>query len=137
MYSAKPAPHLALGRLLSDAETSPPFSLRWPTTSSGPHPGRAFPTEGTRRGKAEVAQFFNVVASTWSFSAFEPREYITSGDTVVVIGSYAASALATGASVGSGWVMVWKMSGGKITHFREHRDTQAMASALMTRAAAG
>src|SRR5690348_16422934 len=75
-------------------------------------PGRGVPTSGTRHGKAEVAEFFQKVAETWNFTAFEPREYIASGDMVAAIGSYTAIARATGRNVTSEWVMVWKIRDG-------------------------
>jgi ketosteroid isomerase-like protein len=93
-------------------------------------PGEGFPIAGTRHGVAEVAQFFEIVASTWDFTAFEPREYVDAGDTVVAIGSYAAVARETGKPISSEWVMVWKIRDGKVAHFREYTDTQALAGAL-------
>src|SRR4029453_12176384 len=62
-------------------------------------PGEGVPTQGPRRGVAEVARFFEIVGRTWNFTAFEPREYIASGDTVVAIGNYKAVARATGKPV--------------------------------------
>ena len=99
-------------------------------------PGEGVPTAGTRRGKAEVARFFETVAATWNFQAFEPRDYIASGDQVVVCGSYTATARSTGRQITSEWVMVWKLSDGKVTNFREHTDTAALAGAVSGRAAA-
>jgi ketosteroid isomerase-like protein len=93
-------------------------------------PGDGIPTSGTRKGPAEVARFFEIVADTWNFTAFEPREYVASGDTVVAIGSYAAVALPTGRTAGSEWTMVWKFRDGKVAYFREYTDTEAMASAV-------
>ena len=99
-------------------------------------PGEGVPTQGVRRSVAEVARFFEIVAATWDFTAFEPREYVASGDTVVAIGTYAAIARATGKQASSEWVMVWKMRDGKVTYFREFTDTQALAAAVGARAAA-
>lgn len=99
-------------------------------------PGEGVPTEGTRRSVAEVARFFEIVGATWNFTAFEPREYVGSGNTVAAIGSYTAIAQATGKRVSSEWVMVWKMRDGKVTYFREFTDTQALAAAVSARAAA-
>ena len=93
-------------------------------------PGDGIPTEGARRGPAEVGEFFEVVGSTWSFNSFEPREFIASGDTLVVVGRYAGLAKATGKPVASDWVMVWKIRDGKVTYFREFTDTLALANAL-------
>jgi len=111
-----------LGALASDIE--------WTT------PGEGVPTAGTRRGPAEVAQFFRTVADTWDFTSFEPREYVASGDTVVAIGSYAANTRSTGKPVTSEWVMVWKFLEGKVVSFREYTDTQAMVRALTVSVAA-
>ena len=93
-------------------------------------PGEGIPTEGTRHGKAEVTAFFQAVADTWNFTAFEPREFVASGDTVVAIGSYAATARATGKSISSEWTMVWKFRSSKVTHFREYTDTLALKNAV-------
>jgi ketosteroid isomerase-like protein len=100
------------------------------------NPGEGVPTCGTRRSVAEVGRFFEIVDSTWNFTAFEPREYVASGDTVVAIGSYAAIAKQTGKSVASEWVMVWKIRDGKVTYFREYTDTEALAGAAKKAAAA-
>jgi ketosteroid isomerase-like protein len=99
-------------------------------------PGEGIPTEGTRRGPAEVARFFEIVGSTWNFTAFEPREYIASGDTVVAIGRYAAVVRTTGQAVASEWVMIWKFLDGKVAYFREYTDTQALAAAVKQQAQA-
>lgn len=92
-------------------------------------PGEGVPTKGTRRSPAEVSEFFALVGRTWDFTAFEPREYVASGETVVAIGSYAGVSRATGKSVASEWVMVWRFRNGKVTYFREYTDTQALAAA--------
>jgi ketosteroid isomerase-like protein len=95
-------------------------------------PGEGIPTEGTRRSRAEVGAFFEAVGNTWSFTSFEPREYIASGDTLVVMGRYGGFAKATGKPVASDWVMVWKIRDGKVAYFREFTDTLALANALKT-----
>lgn len=94
-------------------------------------PGQGNPTHGHRKGPAEVAGFFEVVGKTWDFTAFEPREYVASGDTVVALGSYAAFARSTRKPAASDWVMVWKMRDGKVSYFREFNDTEALAAALL------
>src|SRR4051812_26347592 len=72
-------------------------------------PGEGIPTEGTRRGPAEVARFFELVGSTWNFTTFEPREYVASGDAVVATGRYAGTARTTGRPVDAERAMVWKI----------------------------
>ncbi len=94
------------------------------------------PTCGTRHGKKEVAEFFGLVAQTWQFHAFEPREYISSDGQVAVLGSYDATAIPTGRRVASEWVMVWTIRNGKVARFQEHTDTAALLDAVTARAAA-
>ena len=56
------------------------------------------PTDGERRGKAQVGEFFKLVSETVKFSQFEPREFVASGDKVVALGHYTATT-----SVGKGF----------------------------------
>jgi uncharacterized protein len=90
---------------------------------------------GTYRDKADVAKFFQLAAETWDFQAFEPRDYIASGDQVAVCGSYTATARSTGRQVTSDWVMVWKFRDGRVTNFQEYNDTLATYDAATARAA--
>ncbi len=90
---------------------------------------------GKYEGKAGVAQFFQHVAETWDFTAFEPKEYIASGDQVAVTGSYRAVAKATGRRVDADWCMVWKIQGGKVLRFQEYPDSAALAAAVAPMAA--
>jgi ketosteroid isomerase-like protein len=99
-------------------------------------PGEGVPTEGVRHGKAEVMKFFQLVAESWNFTAFEPRDYVATGDTVVAIGSYAGTARGTGKSFSAEWTMVWKIRGCKLEYFRENTDTQRLKDAVTGRAAA-
>ncbi len=99
-------------------------------------PGEGIPTGGLKRGKDAVVRFFEMVGSTWNFTAFEPKEYIASGDSLVVLGSYAGTARATGRPMSSEWAMVWKFRDGKVAYFREYTDTEALARAMVQTAAA-
>jgi ketosteroid isomerase-like protein len=105
-------------------------NVTWVTPDIGQAPG------GTYRGKAGAAQFFQQVAETWEFQAFEPREYIASGDQVAVQGSYACTSRATGRPASCDWVMVWKMRDGKVVRFQEYVDTAVLRDALTKASAA-
>jgi ketosteroid isomerase-like protein len=98
--------------------------IEWITSGDG------LPTTGTRRGAAQVAQFFESVANTWNFTVFEPREFMASGDSLAVSGHYAAIAKPTGKKMAADWLMVWKIRDGKVSYFREYTDTEALAAAL-------
>src|SRR3954471_15836842 len=58
-----------------------------PVTGALPH----VPTAGERRGRQAVGEFFRAVAETLTFEEFTPRQFVSSGDTVVVLGHYAAT----------------------------------------------
>jgi ketosteroid isomerase-like protein len=94
---------------------------------AGPH----VPTAGERRGKAAVADFFEVLGESFRFERFEPRTFVAQGDTVVVLGSYAATAK-TGRRIDAEWVMVFEVRGGKIQSFQEFTNTAALNAAFET-----
>jgi ketosteroid isomerase-like protein len=94
------------------------------------------PDSGTRQGRAEVAKFFQSVAGLWDFQAFEPRDYISSGDQVAVVGSSTVTARSTGRQATAAWVMVWKFGNGKVTNFQEYTDTAALENILAARSTA-
>jgi ketosteroid isomerase-like protein len=92
------------------------------------------PGSGTKRGHAGVLEFFQAVKEHWEFEAFEPGEFIASGDSVAVEGYYRMKARTTGMLVESRWVMVWRFRDGKCTRFEEYTDTAALEKALTQRA---
>jgi len=69
------------------------------------------------------------VGSTLDFQAFEPREFIAQGDTVVAIGFYKATVKATRKQTASDWAMVFNFRNGKIVRFREFTDSAAIVRA--------
>jgi uncharacterized protein len=94
------------------------------------------PSTGTLRGRDQVAGFFKSVAETWDFQSFDPREYISSGDQVIVRGSYRPRSRKTGSTISVEWVMAWRFRDGKITHFQEYTDSAALRDALTAKATA-
>jgi ketosteroid isomerase-like protein len=87
------------------------------------------PFAGLHRGRAEVARFFETFNQTSEFEAFEPQEYFSRGDRVVVLGHERQRVKATGLVVETDWAMVFTLSGGKITRFHNFVDTHAVAAA--------
>ena|SRR5687768_7604368 len=98
-------------------------------------PGK-LPESGTWRGHAGVLKFFQLVGANWDFQAFEPRDFIASGDQVAAVGSYTATSRGTGRQASAQWVMVWKFRGGKVTNFQEYTDTGSLERALAAGAVA-
>ena len=106
--------------------------IEWKTPESV-----GMPASGTQKGKDGVAGFFKSVGETWDFQAFEPREFIASGDVLAVEGYYRAKARKTGMVAESPWVMVWRFRNGKCIHFQEYTDSAVLERALTGRIATG
>ena len=87
------------------------------------------PFAGLHRGRAEVAQFFETFNGASEFEVFEPQEYFSRGDRVVVLGHERQRVKATGLVVETEWAMVFTLSGGKIARFHNFVDTHAVAAA--------
>ena len=78
---------------------------------------------GTINGKNEVTGFFSKLAETEDFSDFAPREFIASGDRVVVLGTTTATVKDTGREYNTDWVHLFTVRDSKITSFLEFFDT--------------
>lgn len=94
--------------------------------------GRAsdVPTFGARKGQAAVQEFFALVASSYVFSEFSPKEFHAVGDKVFVLGRYAMTVKKTGKPAESDWVHIFTIVNGKVTAFREFLDTARAAEAF-------
>jgi ketosteroid isomerase-like protein len=88
------------------------------------------PFSGERTGKAQVAEFFKLVAAAEEFQQFEPREFVAQGDKVVAIGHYRAVTKPTGKSFESDFAMVFTMRDGKVARFQEFTDSAGINAAF-------
>jgi ketosteroid isomerase-like protein len=87
------------------------------------------PYAGLHRGRDEVARFFETFGQASEFEVFEPQEYFSRGDKVVVLGHERQRVKATGRVVETEWAMVFTLNGGKIARFHNFVDTHAVAAA--------
>ena len=85
---------------------------------------------GTRRGRAQVVQFFTVLSQTVDIQQFEPREFIAQGDQVVVVGFERLKIRSTGRIAENHWVMIFTLRNGHVARFREYDDSAAVADAF-------
>ena len=95
-----------------------------------PGEGTAIPSAGRLQGKAQVARFFEGVASSLEFHELDPNEFIAQGDVVVALGTWDATVRGTDTRVKDGFAMVFRLRDGKIAEFREYSDTRQYAEAL-------
>lgn len=90
------------------------------------------PTAGSRRGKQQVAAFFDAVNTVFDMQQFEPETFLADGDRVVVLGRDTAAVRATGKVVRSPWAHAFTLRNGKVVAFHEYIDTSAVAAELQS-----
>jgi ketosteroid isomerase-like protein len=88
-----------------------------------PGPKSIIPWVGIHKGKQQVAEFFKLINENIEFLKFEPKEYITEGDKVVVLGHWEAKSKKSGKTGGSDWTMVFTLKNGKVCEYHEYSDT--------------
>jgi ketosteroid isomerase-like protein len=96
-----------------------------------PGPG-TIPYAGARKGRKQVGDFFASFNKAVEVQKFEPREFITDRDTVVVLGREVLKVKSTGKVVTNEWTMVFTVKEGSIKKFRSYEDTAALAAAFGT-----
>ena len=105
-----------LGMLADDVE----FTLPGPPV---------IPWAGTRHGRDGVAEFFSLLGENLEFKQFEPREFVSQGDTVVVVGYERSLVKPTGHTFEQEWAHVFTLRDGKIAKARFIEDTAAQVVA--------
>ena len=95
-----------------------------------PGPANILPWVGTRKGKAEVGEFFRLVDENNEFLRFEPREFISEGDKVITLGFLEAKAKTTGRISSSDWAMAFYLRNGKIYEHKQYSDTHDAVEAF-------
>lgn len=89
------------------------------------------PFAGTYTGLKQVQEFLTKLNESIEFTQLDPREFISAGDNVVVLGSYSARAKATGSDYTTDFAMVWAFQNGKIVKVQSFQDTAAEAAAFV------
>jgi ketosteroid isomerase-like protein len=90
--------------------------------------GPQVPFTGERHGKAAVADFFKLVAETEKFEAFEPKDFISTGNIVVTLGHY-KSTTPVGKQFDGDFAMVFHLRDGKVARFQEFTDSLGITAA--------
>jgi ketosteroid isomerase-like protein len=103
---------------------------------STPYPPEIVPHGGERSGKDGVRSFFEQLAAGYEFTRFEPREFVSAGDLVVVLLSIAGIARGTGIHAAGEAAHVFRVRNGKIGEFREYTDALPVVAAYAPQTAA-
>lgn len=91
---------------------------------------------GNRRGRDQVAQFFQAIGANLDITEFAPREFFANGDQVVALGFERGTARATGRVYEGHWAHVFTFRAGQVIAFREYGNTAALADAWFGKARA-
>jgi ketosteroid isomerase-like protein len=86
------------------------------------------PTAGLRHGISAVREFFGLLVSTFVIADFQPHDFLTSGDKVVVLGTSREGPKGSGRLVDFRWVHVFTFRNGKIVAFEEPADVSALVT---------
>ncbi|HYH14614.1 MAG TPA: nuclear transport factor 2 family protein [Flavisolibacter sp.] len=85
---------------------------------------------GNYFGKEGVIEFFKQIDESTRMELFEPREFITQGDRVIVLGHQTATIKHTGKRIDQEWCMSFTVRNGKIQHYFDYGDSYQYAQAF-------
>lgn len=91
---------------------------------------RSIPWAGKYRGVEGFDAFFANVRGVVEVEHFEPREFISAGDRVVVLGISRARVLGSGAGYEAQWANVFTLENGRITRLLDLYETASVVRAL-------
>lgn len=87
------------------------------------------PWAGIRKGAAGVGEFFRLLNETKEMRNFEPRKFVAGENMVFVWGGYDWTMRDSGATGTSEFLHVYTIENGRISSWRGHQDTAALAAA--------
>jgi ketosteroid isomerase-like protein len=93
---------------------------------------KSVPYTGVYKGPDGVAQFVQNIGANVDIQDFQVREFITQGNTVVVLGSEKQKIKKNGEVLEQNWVQVYKVKKGLIISMDEYADT-AHSSSLFSK----
>ncbi len=79
---------------------------------------------------AVMENVFMKLGSEWNDFSAEAKEYVSQGDSVVAIGQYSGTFLATGKPFVAPFAHIWKMRDGQVHTFQQITDTVLMQAAM-------
>lgn len=79
---------------------------------------------------AVLADVFMKLGAEWEGFAAVPEEFVDAGETVVALGEYSGTCIATGKHFKAPFAHVWKFRDGKAVSFHQHTDTAMQLAAM-------
>lgn len=87
------------------------------------HGPKELPYGGEYKRKEEVAHFFGNIGSNVDIQGFHAGQFITEGNTVVVLGNKQLKIKKNGEVLNQKWVQIYTVENGLITRMQEFADT--------------
>ncbi len=88
------------------------------------------PIAGTFKGKEGVSKFFSTLAENVDYSNFEPKEFFSDKDAVIVLGHHTGKVKKTGKTFDHDWCMIFKLHEGKMYSYYVFVDTRDQAESF-------
>lgn len=85
---------------------------------------------GTFNGHEGMIKFLTLVSQNVKIDSFVPKQFLGTGDTVIVIGEDTAKAIPTGKSYTTHWMQLFILKDQKIVRGRAYIDTLQIAKAF-------
>jgi uncharacterized protein len=82
-------------------------------------------------GKEGVIEFFNQLDQNIRYTLFEPREFISQDDRVIVLGHQTGTVKHTGKTIDQDWCFSFTVRDGKIQNYFGFEDTYELAQAFL------
>lgn len=90
-----------------------------------------FPYGGTYNGHSEIVEkVFMKLGTEWDGFKVAPKEFLESGERIIVLGQYSGTYKATGKSFKAEFAHVWTLRDGKVVRFIQYADTALIQKAL-------
>ena len=88
------------------------------------------PFSATYHGKKGVAEFFTTLSESVHYSRFDPQQFVSQGDDVLVLGHQTGTVKATGKSFDHNWCFSFKVQNGKLKRFFAYVDSRDQSKAF-------
>jgi ketosteroid isomerase-like protein len=90
------------------------------------YPDIPFASKG--RTKNQIPDFFKALGESVIYTKFEPREFFTDGNSVIVLGYHEGKTKPKDVAFGHDWAMIWKFNNeGKVSSYQSFIDTNEVA----------
>ena len=96
--------------------------------STAENPG--VPITGTFKGKDGVKNFFSTLAENVDYSSFEPKEFFSDKNAVIVLGHHSGKVKKTGKTFDHDWCMVFRLRDEKTYNYFAFVDTRDQAESF-------